>query len=54
MAGTINLEQIQDYMRRQSEEDAKNRTLTLEAESVTEALKRASIELSLPHPRAGI
>ena len=48
MAGTINLEQIQDYMRRQSEEDAKNRTLTLEAESVTEALKRASIELSLP------
>jgi len=48
MATTINLEQLQDYMRRQSEEDAKNRTLTLEAESVHEALKRASIELSTP------
>jgi len=48
MAGTINLEALQDYMRRQSEEDAKNRSLTLEAESVPEALKRASIELSLP------
>ncbi|HUI70575.1 MAG TPA: FapA family protein, partial [Spirochaetia bacterium] len=48
MATTINLEQIQDYMRRQSAEDAKNRTLTLEAQSVHEALKRASIELSTP------
>ncbi len=33
MAGTINLEQLQEYMRRQAEEDAKNRTITLEAES---------------------
>ena len=48
MAATINLEQLRDYMRRQSEEDKKNRTLTLEAQSVDEALKRASIELATP------
>jgi len=48
MAVTINLEQLQDYMRRQLAEDARNRTLTLEADSVQEALRRASIELSLP------
>ncbi len=48
MAATINLEQLQEYMRKQSEEDAKNRTLTLEAESIQEALKRASIELATP------
>ncbi len=48
MAVTINLEQLQEYMRRQLEEDSKNRTLTVEAESVQDALKRASIELALP------
>lgn len=48
MAATIDLEQLQEYMRKQSEEDAKNRTLTLEAESIQEALKRASIELATP------
>jgi hypothetical protein len=48
MAVTISLEQLQDYMRRQSEEDAKNRSLTLEAESIPAALKQASIELSTP------
>ncbi len=48
MAGTINLEQLQEYMRRQAEEDAKNRTITLEAETLPEGLKRASIELGTP------
>jgi uncharacterized protein (DUF342 family) len=48
MAVTITLEQLQDYMRRQLAEDAGNRALTLEAESIPEALRRASIELSLP------
>jgi uncharacterized protein (DUF342 family) len=44
----ITLEQIQEYMRRQSEEDKKNRTITVEAESIPEALKKASIELAIP------
>jgi uncharacterized protein (DUF342 family) len=48
MAVTINLEQLQDYMKRQLEEDSRNRALILEADSVQDALKRASIELSLP------
>jgi len=48
MAGVVDLEQLQEYMRKQSEEDGKNRTITLEAESVTEGLKRASIELAVP------
>jgi uncharacterized protein len=48
-AGTaITLEQIQEYMRRQSEADKKNRTIVVSAESVPEALKKASIELALP------
>ncbi|MGA2762825.1 MAG: FapA family protein [Spirochaetia bacterium] len=48
MAVTINLDQLQEYMRRQSEEDRKNRTITLEAENIPDALKRASIELAVP------
>ena len=48
MSALINLEQLQEYMRRQSEEDRKNRTLTLEAETVQEALARGAIELGVP------
>jgi uncharacterized protein (DUF342 family) len=48
MPGGISLEQIQEYMRMQSAEDKKNRTITVEAESVPEGLKRASIELGIP------
>jgi len=48
MPGGISLEQIQEYMRMQSAEDKKNRTITVEAESIPEALKRASIELGIP------
>ena len=44
----VNLEQIQEYMRMQSEEDKKNRTITVEAENVQEGLKKASIELGIP------
>ena len=43
MPGGINLEQIQEYMRKQSEADKKNRAITVEAESVQEGLKKASI-----------
>ena len=35
-------------MRKQSEEDKKNRTIVVEAESIPEALKKASIELGIP------
>jgi uncharacterized protein len=35
-------------MRKQSEEDKKNRTIVVEAESIPEALKKASIELAIP------
>lgn len=48
MPGGISLEQIQEYMRKQSAEDKKNKTITVEAESVPEALKKASIELGIP------
>jgi uncharacterized protein len=48
MPGGISLEQIQEYMRMQSAEDKKNRTITVEAENVPEGLKRASIELGIP------
>ena len=44
----ITLEQIQEYMRRQSAEDKKNRIIVVEAESIPEGLKKASIELALP------
>ena len=44
----ITLEQLQEYMRKQSEEDKKNRSITVEAESVQEALKKASIEMGIP------
>jgi uncharacterized protein len=44
----IGLEEIQEYMRKQSEEDKKNRTITVEAENVQEGLKKASIELGIP------
>ena len=46
--GAVNLEQIQEYMRMQSEEDKKNRTITVEAENVQEGLNKASIELGIP------
>ena len=48
MPGGVNLEQIQEYMRMQSEQDKKNRTITVEAENVQEGLKKASIELGIP------
>jgi uncharacterized protein (DUF342 family) len=48
MAAKITLEQIQEYMRSQSEEDRSNRTLAVEAASISEALKKASIELGAP------
>jgi uncharacterized protein (DUF342 family) len=48
MPGGINLEQIQEYMRKQSEVDRTNRTITVEAESVQDGLKKASIELGIP------
>ncbi len=47
-SGRINLEELQEYMRRQSEEDKKNRTITVEGDTVPDALKKASIELGLP------
>jgi uncharacterized protein len=43
----ISLDELQQYMRKQSEEDKKNRTITVEAESIPEALKKASIELGM-------
>lgn len=48
MAAKITLEQIQEYMRSQSEQDTSNRTIGVEAPSVPEALKKASIELGVP------
>ncbi len=48
MASMVTIDELREYMKRQSEEDRKNRTLTLEAQSVEEALKRASIELATP------
>ncbi|HET6485409.1 MAG TPA: Jag N-terminal domain-containing protein, partial [Spirochaetia bacterium] len=48
MATLIGLEELRDLMRKQSEEDRKNRTITVEGPSVEEALKRASIELGVP------
>lgn len=48
MPDAVTLEQLQEYMRKQSEEDKKNRTLTVEAESVAAALAKASIELGIP------
>ncbi len=48
MSGGIGLEQIQEYMRKQSEADKKNRTITVEAASIPDALKQASIELGVP------
>src|SRR5271157_3300167 len=50
MPGGIRLEQIQEYMRMQSEQDRRNRTITVEAENVQEGLKKASIELGVPLP----
>jgi len=47
-SGRINLEQLQEYMRRQSEEDKKNRTITVEGDTVPDALRKASIELAIP------
>ena len=47
MPASINLEQLQEYMRKQSAEDKKNRTITVEAESIPDALKKASIELGI-------
>ena len=47
MATLIGLEELRDLMRKQSEEDRKNRTISVEGQSVEEALKRASIELGV-------
>jgi uncharacterized protein (DUF342 family) len=44
----IDLEGLREYMRRQSEEDRKNRTVQLEAASIEEGLRQASIELGVP------
>jgi len=44
----IDLEGLQEYMRRQSEEDRKNRTVQGEAASIEEGLRQASIELAMP------
>ncbi|MCX7032011.1 MAG: FapA family protein [Spirochaetes bacterium] len=44
----IDLDGLREYMRRQSEEDRKNRTVQVEASSVDEGLRQASIELSVP------
>ena len=38
MAAKITLDQIQEYMRKQSDEDKKNRTITVEAENIPEGL----------------
>jgi uncharacterized protein len=47
-ASVVTLEQIREYMRLQSEEDKKNRAIAVQAESVPEALQKASIELGIP------
>jgi uncharacterized protein (DUF342 family) len=47
----INLPQIREYLKRQSEEDKRIRAVKVTAESVQEALKRASIELGIPLKR---
>ncbi len=44
----VTLNQLQEYMRRQSEEDKRNKSITVSGSSVLEALKRASIELGVP------
>jgi hypothetical protein len=44
----IDLDGLREYMRRQSEEDRKNRTVQLEAASVEDGLRQASIELGAP------
>jgi uncharacterized protein (DUF342 family) len=44
----IDLDGLREYMRRQSEEDRKNRTMQVEAASVEEGLRQASIELGVP------
>ncbi len=44
----IDLDGLREYMRRQSEEDRKNRTVQVEAASVEEGLRQASIELGVP------
>ena len=45
---SVTLEQIREYMRLQSEEDKKNRAIAVQANSVPEALQKASIELGIP------
>jgi uncharacterized protein len=47
-ASAVGLEQIQEYMLKQSEADRQNKTITVEAESIPEALKKASIEMGIP------
>jgi uncharacterized protein (DUF342 family) len=44
----IDLDGLREYMRRQSEEDRKNRTVQVEASSIDEGLRQASIELGVP------
>ncbi len=47
----ITLSQLRGFMKQQSEEDKRNRTLKVSASSIPEALKRASIELGVPIKR---
>jgi uncharacterized protein len=48
MSGPITLDQLQEYMRKQSEEDRRVTTVTVEGETVAAALAKASIELGIP------
>ncbi len=47
----VNLAQLQEYMRRKSEEDKRNKTVRVTGATVQEALKRASVELGVPIKR---
>lgn len=44
----LTLEKLRDYMRIQAEEDRKKKSVQIKAASLEEALKQASIELSVP------
>src|SRR5690242_1783643 len=48
MPSVVTLDELREYMRRQSEEDKKKKTLAVEAESITAALAKAAIELGVP------
>ncbi len=44
----VSLDQIQTYMRQQLDEDSEQKSVTISADSLEEALEQASVELSLP------